>query len=277
MDLLIKLCTVLGDLAFAVLAPLPPSIQLVIISAVTGVLMLLIWRYTSNQKAIEHVRNQIAANLLAARLFKDSVRVSLRSQRRILWLAMRLLGLAIRPTLIMMVPFVLVMAQIGLRFEMRPAAVGDVIRVTATTYDTRARKRLPPKDYSLQLPAGLRADPNDPCRAETIRTIDWRLTPEQAGTYTLRFLAGQDVVDMPLIVGETMPRISKLRGGPWLDRLLYSAEASIPALSAFESIVIHYPTRSTPIFGFEVHWLIALFVLSIVFALVAKPILKVHI
>ncbi len=263
----------LGDLAFAMLAPLPPSVQLVAISAVTGVLMLLIWRYTSNQKAIKHVRNQIAANLLAARLFKDSVRVSLRSQRRIFWQALRLLGLAIRPTLIMMVPFVLVMAQIGLRFEMQPARVGDVIRVTATIKKGNTNE---PIGCVLQLPEGLHADANDPCRAEAIRTIDWRLTPERAGTYNLHFVAGQDHVNMPLIIGDGMPRISKLRGGPWLDRLLYSAESSIPASSFVESIVIHYPTRHTPIFGFNVHWLITLFVLSIVFALIAKPMLKVH-
>lgn len=263
-----------GDLAFAVLAPLPPSVQLVVISGVTGVLMLLIWRYTSNQKAIAHVRNQIAANLLAARLFKDSVRVSLRSQRRILWQAVRLLGLAIRPTLIMMVPFVLVMAQIGLRFEMRPAVVGEVIRVTATI---KKGKAIEPFGCSLQLPEGIRTDANDPCRAEAIRTVDWRLTPGRPGEYRLQFGSGESVVEMPLIVGDTMPRISKLRGGSWLDRLLYSAEPSIPSGSVFESITVHYPARATPIVGFDVHWLITLFVLSIVFALVAKPILKVHI
>lgn len=274
MDLLITLCTMLGDLGFAALAPLPPSAQLILISAVTGVLMLLIWRYTSNQKAIENVRNQIAANLLAARLFKDSVRVSLRSQRRILWQAMRLLGHAIRPTLIMMVPFVLVMAQIGLRFEKRPAVAGDVIRVTATL---KPGKPMEPDGCLLQLPDGIRTDANDPCRAELIRTVDWRLTPAQAGDYRLRFGAGNDIVEMPLIVGNAMPRLSTLRGGSWLDRLLYSAEASIPGGSVFESIQVHYPTRSTPVFGFDVHWLITLFVLSIVFALIAKPILKVHI
>jgi uncharacterized membrane protein (DUF106 family) len=273
-DILIKLCTMLGDTAFAVLAPLPPSVQLVIISAVTGVLMLLIWRYTSNQKAIEHVRNQIAANLLAARLFKDSVRVSLRSQRRILWLAFRLLGLAVRPTLIMMVPFVLVMAQIGLRFEMRPAAVGEVIRVTAMI---KPGTPMGPNGCSLQLPEGVRADGNDPCRAEAIRTVDWRLTPGRDGDFRLRFGTGDGAVEMPLVVGGAMPRLSKLRGGGWLDRLLYSAEPPIPPGSVFESITVHYPTRGTPIFGFHVHWLITLFVLSIVFALVAKPVLKVHI
>ncbi len=274
MDLLIKLCTMLGDLVFAVLAPLPPSAQLILISAVTGVLMLLIWRYTSNQKAIENVRNQIAANLLAARLFKDSVRVSLRSQRRILWQAMRLLGYAVRPTLIMMIPFVLVMAQIGLRFEKQPAVAGDVIRVTATL---RPGKPMEAAVCSLQLPDGIRIDANDPCRAELIRTVDWRLTPSKVGEYQLRFGTGNDVVEMPLFVGGAMPRLSTLRGGSWLGRLLYSAEASIPGGSAFESIRVHYPTRSTPVFGYDVHWLITLFVLSIVFALVAKPILKVHI
>ena len=134
-----------------------------------------------------------------------------------------------------------------------------------------------PAVCSLQLPEGVRIDANDPCRAELIRTVDWRLTPSKSGEYKLSFGSGIDVVEMPLLVGEAMPRLSTMRGGPWLDRLLYSAEASIPGGSVFESIRVHYPTRSTPVFGYDVHWLITLFVLSIVFALVAKPILKVHI
>ena len=82
---------------------------------------------------------------------------------------------------------------------------------------------------------------------------------------------------MPLRVGDRFERTSKVRGGGFLDRLLYSAEPSIPEDSVFESIEVFYPARSTPICGLDVHWLITLLVLSIVFALIFKPILKVNI
>src|SRR6516164_5748341 len=55
-----------------------------LISAVTGVVLLFVFKYTSNQRAIRRVRNDINAELLALKLFKDSPLVALRAQGRIL-------------------------------------------------------------------------------------------------------------------------------------------------------------------------------------------------
>lgn len=274
MDIIRKISIWLGDIAFGVLAPFSPVVALWIISAVTGVLMLLIWRYTSNQAAIADVRRKISAHLLSTRLFKDDLSVTFRAQRQIIWQAIRLLGHSVRPMLIMMVPFVLVMVQIGLRYEYRPAVHGQAVRVKATLKKPDAALAA---GSVLRLPGGLRMDPHDPCRISALRTVDWRLTPEVPGIFLLNFGEGADVVSMPLLVGTGFHRVSRIRGGGFWDRLLYSGEDGIPESSAFESIEIFYPTRSTPIFGCDVHWLISLLILSIVFALVFKPVLKVHI
>ncbi len=276
LDIVIAATTWLGDIIFAALSIFSPVVTLWIISALTGILMLYVWRYTSNQDAIADVRRKIGANLLAARLFKDSLAVTFRAQRRILWQAIRLLGLSIRPMLIMMIPFTLMMVQIGLRYEFRPIVPGERVRVTATIKKDAA---FDGSESLLELPKGVQMDRNDPCRAELIHTVDWRLTVNDGGMQTLTF-GPQDhgtQCDVPFVVGGVLPRISSLRGGSFWDRLLYSAEPANPASSVFESIKIHYPPRSTPIFGYDIHWLITLFVLSIVFALIFKPILKVNI
>jgi hypothetical protein len=274
LDIIIRVCTLLGDLAFTALAIFSPGVGLVILSALTGLLMLLVWRYTSNQAAIADVRRKISAYLLATRLFKDNLAVTFRAQRQILRQCLRLLGLAVRPTLIMLVPFVLVMTQIGLRYEFRPAPIGRTVRVTATLRPGHSPITV---GDVMQLPDGLSRDPQDPCRAAALRTIDWRLTPTRADHFTLILRRGSDAIEVPLIVGDGLTRLSRLRGGGWFDRLLYSAEPSIPQSSSFESVLIHYPSRSTPIFGLNFHWLLMLLALSIVFALILRPILKVHI
>ena len=274
MDVLIRITTAIGDFCFTVLSFLTPGAVLVVLSAVVGVLMLLIWRYTSNQAAIADVRRQISAHLLATRLFKDNLAVTFRAQRQILWQALRLLGHAVRPTVIMAVPFVLVMSQLGLHYEFRPAVVGRPVRVTATIKPGRSMDGAAGR---IALPEGVTCDRNDPCRAEALRTVDWRVVPSRAGDFTLKLGAADDIVAMPLTTGASFSRISKMRGGGWFDRVLFSAEPSIPAASVFESVTIHYPARSTPILGYDVHWLITLLVFSIVFAFVFKPILKVHI
>jgi len=274
LDIVSRVMVWLGDVVFGLLSVFSPTVGLWIISALTGVVMLLIWRYTSNQDAIGDVRAKISAHLLATRLFKDNLSVTFRAQRQIIWQAIRLLGYSFRPMLIMFVPFVLVMVQIGLRYEFRPFAVGETARVTATL---KPGARFTGIESMLSLPEGVRQDPNDPCRAEALRTVDWRLTAAKPGHYTLALGTGDDVVKVPLVVGDGFERLSAVRGGAFLDRLLYSAEPSIAVSSVFDSVNVRYPPRATPIFGWDVHWLITLFVLSIVFALIFKPILKVNI
>ena len=63
---------------------MPGWLSATIVAGVTGVLLLLVFKFTSNQAKIGRVRNEINANLLALKLFKDSTRVSLRAQGRIL-------------------------------------------------------------------------------------------------------------------------------------------------------------------------------------------------
>lgn len=279
MDAVTRAMTWLGDVVFALLSVIPPGWALVVISALTGVAMLYIWRYTSNQKAIADVRSKISANLLASRLFKDNLSVTFRAQRQIIWQALRLLGHSVRPMLIMLVPFVLIMVQIGLHYEYRPLEIGKKTRIMVTLKEGVVSKDADWKELGeeIVLPEGLSADANDPCRITSRRTMDWRITPAMEGDFTLRFKAGRDRLDMPLTVGDGLRRISTVRGGSFWERLLYSAEPSIPESSAFESVRVYYPTRSTQIVGYDVHWLITLLVLSIVFALIAKPLVKVHI
>ena len=264
----------LGDVAFAVLSVVSPTLALWVISALTGVFMLLIWRHTSNQDAISDVRRKISAHLLSTRLFKDNLAVTFRAQRQIIRQSLRLLGHSFRPMVIMLVPFVLIMVQIGLRYEYRPFAVGEEARVTAYLK--------PGVDFSgpesrIELSDGLQHDANDPCRAIPIRTVDWRLTASKVGRLEVILGEGEGAVKIGLIVGDGFERLSSVRGGAFWDRLLYSAEPAIAASSIFASVKVHYPPRSTPIFGWDVHWLITLFALSIVFALLFKPFLKVHI
>jgi hypothetical protein len=85
------------------------------------------------------------------------------------------------------------------------------------------------------------------------------------------------MVTLWVYAGDGFTRLSRFRGGSFWDRLLYSAEPSIPETSAFKSIEVMYPARSTPILGVDLHWLISLLILSIVFALLFKPFFKVHI
>ncbi|MBX3394499.1 MAG: hypothetical protein KF841_03940 [Phycisphaerae bacterium] len=298
LDMITRGMNALGAAAFALVSFCSPAVALVVISALIGWLMLLIWGWTSNQSAIKDVRNQISAHLLSTRLFKDNLAVTFRAQRMIIWHALRLMLHSLRPMVIMAVPFVLIMAQIGLRYQFRPFKPGELIRVTvqlkpvasaadpitreatASTVDYEKRDRMQAAlmgvGSRLKLPAGVVHDPHDPCRAVPLGTADWRLRADSVGEKILEFGDAVNAVRVPVVIGEEFGPISSLRGGHWFDRLLYSGEMSIAESSPIESIRIAYPPRSTPIFGYDVHWLVTLFVLSIVFALIIKPFTRVQ-
>ena len=111
---------VLGRFLLAPVGVVPGWLSATVVAAVTGVLLLAVFKYTSNQGAIKRVRNDINAHLLALKLFKDSARVSLRAQGRILRGAFRLFVLAIVPMLVMVVPVTLLLGQLALWYQARP-------------------------------------------------------------------------------------------------------------------------------------------------------------
>src|SRR5437879_660946 len=94
---------------FAVIGVLPGWLSATLVAIATGFAMLLAFKYTSNQRAIKRTRQGIRANLLAVKLFKDSVAVGLRAQGAVLVGAVRLLLLALVPMLVMIAPTILLL------------------------------------------------------------------------------------------------------------------------------------------------------------------------
>src|SRR5437660_7334437 len=124
MDILAQIVTRLNGAANALgrflLAPigvLPGWLSATIVSAATGVLLLVVFKHTSNQRGIKGVRDDINAHLLALKLVKDSTSVCLRAQGRILLGALRLFVLAVVPMLIMAVPVCLILGQLALWYQ----------------------------------------------------------------------------------------------------------------------------------------------------------------
>ena len=129
---------VLGRWTLAPLGALPGWLSATLVSAVTGVLLLLVFKYTSNQRAIKRVRSDIQANLLTLKLFKDSAVVALKAQGRLLVGAGQLLVLAILPMLVMLVPATLLLGQLALWYQAKPLRVGEDAIVTLKLNDAEA-------------------------------------------------------------------------------------------------------------------------------------------
>src|SRR5450755_4370967 len=89
-----------------------PLAIVVVVSLVVGLLMVVLFGYTSDQKAIGIAKDQLKAHLLAVRLYRDQIPVVMGSYGKILRGTGRYLKLAFMPLLYVIVPITLLMVQI---------------------------------------------------------------------------------------------------------------------------------------------------------------------
>ena len=256
-----------------VITALPGWLSNTIISAVTGVLMLIIFKYTSNQRAIGHVRDGIKAGLLALKLFRDSLAVTFKSQGQVFKGAFLLLFYAIRPMLVMIVPVSLLLAQMALWYQARPLRVGEQAVVTMQLNDNIG-SAWPTVDIESTSAAEVTIGP---VRVLSKRQIYWQIMARENGSHHLTFQVGQQQFEKELAVGDGFKPVSAQRPGwHFSEILLYPLEKPFSADSVVQSISVDYPDRQGRTSGTG-WWLLYFFVASMAFAMLFKPLLKVRI
>lgn len=295
-----------------VLKALPPWLSLTILSALLGVVLLVLFKYTSPQTAIGRVRDRIKSNLLAMKLFKDNIPVVLKSQVKVFIAAVMLLVYSIPPMLVMILPFCLVLGQLGVWYQARPLDVNERAIVTMQLSAAEDRPMplvsLAPSD-AIRVVAG-------PVRVPTKQQVYWQIEAMQPGRHLLEFDVGRASPNLrgardpnadehaatPLQRGEPRPtqdasiqhpdtiRVQKelVAGSGFMpvsmkrpslnigDLILYPAEKPFGADSPVQSINIGYPDRTGPITG-SGNWVVSLFIISMLGAFAAKPFFNVKI
>lgn len=262
-------CTAFAGGVYAVLGRMPPVVGLILLAVIVGTLMLIGFRYTSNQAAIGRARDAITANLLALRLFKDDFRVALRSQRRALWALCRLQWHMIRPVLIMALPIMLVFAQMGAHYQWRPLRPGEE---TLLTLHLRPGLADAPQAVLQDSPAVAEATGPASGGGELV----WRIRCGTPGRHVLRFDVLGTTIEKELVVANDLARVSPERPGRrWTSQLLYPVEKALPRDSAVRSVEIAYPELDSWVYGSD-WWILWFFVVSMVAALLLKPVFKVR-
>jgi len=256
---------------------LPPIVGLAVVSLLTSVLLLVVFKKTSNQKALEAVKRKIHAGLFEIRLFNDDFRSILRSQLDILRHNLTYLRYSTVPMIWTLPPLVLLIAQLQFHYGYESLHVGRPALVKATVRASDESGSKPA--IRLEAPGpGIEVE-EPPVWIPSLREMAWRIEPRTAGDYELRIVNGSESVTKSVRVmdgSDSVLRRSPLRVRGFLDELLYPAEPPLPS-SAFESIAVTYPEANVDVFGFELHWMIVYFALSIAFAFLLRGTFKVTI
>ena len=260
-----------GEWLLAPVAVLPGWLSATLVAVATGLLMLVVFKYTSRQRSVKAVRSDIKANLLAMKLFKDSTAVTLRSQGRLFLGAVRLLVLAVVPMLVMVLPACLILGQLALWYQARPLAVGEdaVVTVQVNGRPELSEVRLQPTD-AVEVTHG-------PVRVLSERLVCWEIRAREPGYHRLVFDVDGQAVVKELAVGDGFMRVSRQRPEWSLSAALENpAEEPFAPDSPIQAIEIDYPHRSSFTSGTNwwfVYWLGA----SLVAGLCCRRLVNVNI
>lgn len=252
-----------------------PWVAMIIVSFMTGLLMLFIFRFTSNQKEIKKVKNKIKAHLLELRLYKDSLSISLKAQGNILRCNLKYISYSAKPMLVMIIPIILILIQLNFWFGYESLAPGQKAIFKVKLKDNYNPLEI---DLNVESSSGLTIE-TLPLRMDEENEINWRISAKEKGIHNLNIiLKGERITKTVAVAQKPLSKISPIKiCRNLIDELLYPVEAPIKSDMPIKSLEITYPTRSMNLFGWHIHWLIVYFALSIIFGFAFKGILKIEI
>jgi len=249
-----------------------PAAIVVGISLVIGLLMVVVFRHTSDQKAIHVAKDRLKAHLLALRLFQDQIPVVLRSYGRIVLATGRYLRLAFKPLLFVIVPLIFLIVQLDHYLGWMPVEAGRPFLVMVRMNNPNALN-----ETSLLLPDGLSTTATA-VHAPSESKVAWRVVAEKPGEYIINVQASDQTFSKRVVIGDGLSRLSpvRLRGKFW-ERIFVSGEPALPENNPIESINVQYPARNIAFAGFEWNWIWLFFVLCLAAGFLFKSILGIEI
>jgi len=248
---------------------------MIFISFLTALLMLFIFRFTSNQQGIRQVKKKIIAHLLELRLFKDSLSITLKAQGNILRYNLKYIGYSAKPMLVLIIPIFLILVQLNLWFGYQDLAPGQkaILKV-------KMEKGHDLFDINIAIePSSALNIETPPLRIEEEREINWRFQTKEKGVHDITLIInGQRFTKKIAVAQKPLCKISQSRiQRNFIDELFNPGEAPLPGDIPLKTIEVTYPPQRMNLLGWRIHWLIVYFALSIIFGFSFKGVFKVEI
>jgi hypothetical protein len=270
-ELFNSLVTALFDALLYPLNFLGASWSVVLISIIAGIALLAVYGKVSNQQAIKKVKKSIAAGIYESVLFRNDLKISLKAQGKMFLGGLKYFGLAIPPILILMIPCLIILAQLNLRYGVRPLNVGESTIISVQVSDDSALF-----SAELKTPEGVTSTP--PLRDLDNHTVSWRIDAKSAITDKVTIQIGDQSVSQDIFVGATSIKIpTETSTSPWWQFLYPGSTIPEQAKGLIKGISVSYPEQILSVMGIKSNWLIIFLIISILAGIVGSKFLKVEI
>ena len=264
-----------------ILAPfrsMHPAVGLLVVSIITGIVMVFIFGKTSNQDAIRRIKGRVKAHIAEIWLFRNDLGQMLLASLRVFGNTGRYFAHSLRPLIFILVPVIVIMVMLGVRYEHRPFAIGDTAVVAARVSDPAWARG---NQVSLVGSEGVEVV-SPALRIPRKAEINWKIRTTSSGVHeiTLRTPAGE-VTKKVHVADDAGPlvAIADARGSALSGTFLtLPAEPPLPGSSGVRRLSIEgWPHRELRFFGLKIHWLIVFFVVSLVAGFSVKGLFGVEV
>ena len=263
----------LFDLLVLPFRGMAPIVGLTVISLLVSAGMLFGFRRVSDQDALEAVKRRIHAGVYEIRLYKDDLLTIFTAQFGVARETMTYFRLSMVPMLWLMVPIVIVVIQLQFQYGYAGLEPGQtaLVQVQLTEEGAERVTAADGADLSLEAPDGVRVE-TPVVWVPSLREAGWRIALDTPGEYELVVRIGEETLTKSLRVAGTTELRSPVRPSGLLSQVIWPAEAPLPRGSSVEAITVSYADAEINMFGWNTHWIIAFFILTMVFAFaLAKP------
>ncbi len=215
--------------------------------ALSGMASWWAFRRWSNTAKLRIAVNRIVAHLFELRLFADEPALLMRAQRDLLMANGELLREVIAPSLLLLLPFAILLAAMEAVFGIAPLQMGRPAIVTLQCSDSGG-KNLPP--VRLNPPPGIQVE-TPPVRVPMLSQISWRVRPIRATTGELQFASNGLTIRKSISSAQGLQWLSDSRVHSPVAFLLHPFELPY-ASSAVKWISVGYPPATV----FHLNWLV---------------------
>ncbi|MBN1481028.1 hypothetical protein EH223_01035 [candidate division KSB1 bacterium] len=233
--------------------------------------MLYIFKKVSNQGGIRATKNHIKAHLLAIRLYKHDALLSMLAIGQIFVENSRYLLYALKPMLVMIIPVMIIIIQLGTRYGYNPAQVDQAILISIHVKNDVDLKRV-----TIVPSSGIRIDV-PPLYIVSTHEIFWRICPLAPGTSTVTFHYNEQSESKKIVAGHNKDFVSAKRVRSSFAAFFYPAEKRLPSDSFLNEITVGYPENRIQLAGFSMHWLLFFLLVSVGIGFLTKGIFRVQI
>jgi uncharacterized membrane protein (DUF106 family) len=242
---------------------LPPVVGILLISAIVSAITTIVYKYTTNQKMMKEIREDVKRMQAEIRATKDPAQMA-KINQQMMSRSMQQLSSSMKSTLITLIPLFLLFGWMQTNYSYTPIGPGEEFIASAQFTQGTA-----PMNISLAASNGLQVLDN-PIQVPNQNIAQWHLKAGSEGTYQLTYEYGTEKYIQPVIVTKdfkyanpVMTQQKGIKKGSSLIKL----SVNLQPLRMFDGLSI---------FGWHPGWLATYIILSLIFSTLLRKALSVY-